>query len=389
MLSETKLSTMISDQVLFKIQWLGHKMTLKPNEVLYNNGDQPEHMYVTLEGEVFLYYGDVEHWIGPGDFIGEIGFLLGTERVGSVKAGDKGCTLWCVRRDKLFQKDDVETTILMTHLLIGIAPYMEIRMMEFTEEFKVESDIVTNHCDFDHPSIRYIAQLLKGKDDWESAINVWDYVRTMPYRFGFWYVKASQTFELGFGMCTTKTNLQVALLRAMGIEAKYGEAYIAAKYLIPFLPPAYRFKVTKHIKHYFGLVHLDGEWFRSDASFTKESLQLFSYALPEYSFLVHKQFARGEHFAIEHEGDMLEYRMIDDLSHVMSKRPFYKAGNVEAMNLLLDKAQGTFRPIPIWVTSTLELLRYRPEAALIKALAGSVTEADTVRRHLLESMSRN
>ncbi|NEP08416.1 MAG: hypothetical protein F6K34_28855, partial [Okeania sp. SIO4D6] len=83
----------------------------------------------------------------------------------------------------------------------------------------------------------------------------------------------------------------------------------------------------------------------------------------------------------------LEYTVLDDLSQVMSKRPFYKMGNVEAMNILLDKAQGTFRPIPIWVTSTSELLRYRPQAALIKALAGSVTEADTVRRYLLESIA--
>ncbi|NEP45083.1 MAG: transglutaminase family protein [Okeania sp. SIO2G4] len=287
----------------------------------------------------------------------------------------------------IFQKDDVETTILMSHLLIGIAPYMEIRMMEFTEEIKVAKDIVTNHCDFDHPSIRYVANLLKGKDDWESAINIWDYVRTMPYRFGFWFVKASQTFEFGFGMCTTKANLQVALLRALGIEAKYGEANVAAKYLIPFLPPAYRFKVTKNIRHYFCLVNLDGKWFRSDASFTKESLQLFAYAHPEYSFLVNKKFTRGEHFAVEREGETLEYTVLDDLSQVMSKRPFYKMGNVEAMNILLDKAQGTFRPIPIWVTSTSELLRYRPQAALIKALAGSVTEADTVRRYLLESIA--
>lgn len=60
------------------------------------------------------------------------------------------------------------------------------------------------------------------------------------------------------------------------------------------------------------------------------------------------------------------------------------------MNILLDKAQGTFRPIPTWVTSTLELLRYRPKAALIKALAGSVTEANTVRQFLLKgSISKN
>ncbi|WP_158680374.1 cyclic nucleotide-binding domain-containing protein [Nostoc sp. 'Lobaria pulmonaria (5183) cyanobiont'] len=386
MLSETKLSTMISPQILFKIQWLGEQIILEPNQLLYSDGDKSEYMYITLEGEVYFYYGNIKIWIGPGDFIGEIGFLLGSDRIETVKVGEKGCVLWRVRRNKLFQTDDIEITILMTHLLIGIAPYMEMRMMEFTEEFKVASDIATNHCDFDHPSIRYTAELLKGKDDWESAINVWDYVRTMPYRFGFWYVKASQTLELGFGMCTTKANLQVALLRAMGIEANYGEANVAAEYLIPFLPPAYRFKVTKDIKHYFCLVNLDGEYFRSDASFTKESLQCFASCHPEYLFLVHKKFTRGEHFAVERKGKTLEYRMIDNLSHVMSKRPFYKVGNVEAMNLLLDKAQGTFRPVPIWVPSTLELLRYRPQAALIKALVGSVTEANTIRQYLLESV---
>ncbi|NEP06624.1 MAG: cyclic nucleotide-binding domain-containing protein [Okeania sp. SIO2G4] len=101
MLSDTKLSTMISPQVLFKIQWLGKKVVLGPNEVLYTHGDKSEHLYITLEGEVFLYYGDTEIWIGPGDFIGENGFILGTERVGTVKAGENGCTLWCVTRDKL------------------------------------------------------------------------------------------------------------------------------------------------------------------------------------------------------------------------------------------------------------------------------------------------
>ena len=384
MLSETKLSTMLEPQVLFKIQWLGSKITLGPHETLYTHGDKSDHLFITLEGELFWHNGDIKGWIGPGDFIGEIGFLLGTDRVGTVVVGEQPTTLWRVSRQNLLRPDDIETTILMTHLLIGLSPYMEIRMMEITEEIQVAEDIITNHCDSDNPSIKYIAEILRGRDDWESAINVWDYVRTMPYRFGFWYVKASQTFELGFGMCTTKSNLQVALLRAMGIRANYGEADVAAEYLIPFLPPAYRYKITKNIRHYFGLVYLDGQWWRSDASFTKESLQLLAAEVPKYSFLIQKGFDRHQHFAVEQEGDMLEYHMIEDLSHVMAKRPFYKAGNVEAMNLLLDKAQGTFRPIPIWVNSTKELLRYRPDAALIKALAGSVTEAQTIRTYLLQ-----
>ena len=68
-----------------------------------------------------------------------------------------------------------------------------------------------NYCYFDHPSIQQVAKLLRGKDDWESAINIWEFVQSLPYRFGFWHIKASQTLELGFGMCTTKANLQVAL----------------------------------------------------------------------------------------------------------------------------------------------------------------------------------
>lgn len=60
MLSDTKLSTMISPQVLFKIQWLGDKITLEPNQVLYSDGDESTHLYVTLEGEIFLHYGDTK-----------------------------------------------------------------------------------------------------------------------------------------------------------------------------------------------------------------------------------------------------------------------------------------------------------------------------------------
>ena len=80
MLSDTKLSTIISPQVLFKLQWLGDKKKLAPNEILYNHGDDSEYLYVTLEGELFLCYRDIKHWMGPGDFIGEIGFILGTNQ---------------------------------------------------------------------------------------------------------------------------------------------------------------------------------------------------------------------------------------------------------------------------------------------------------------------
>jgi hypothetical protein len=35
-----------------------------------------------------------------------------------------------------------------------------------------------------HPMIQQVAQLLKGGDSWKTATNVWEFVRSMPYRFG-------------------------------------------------------------------------------------------------------------------------------------------------------------------------------------------------------------
>ncbi|MDQ3357003.1 MAG: transglutaminase-like domain-containing protein [Actinomycetota bacterium] len=44
----------------------------------------------------------------------------------------------------------------------------------------------------------------------------------IPYAFGPWGVRASQTLAQGTGTCTNKANLLVALLRAAGIGAAYG-----------------------------------------------------------------------------------------------------------------------------------------------------------------------
>jgi hypothetical protein len=317
-------------------------------------------------------------WIGAGDIIGEIGFILGSKRTRTVRAGTLGCTLWSVPRSLLFQKSSLETSILMTHLLLGLAPHLEILLLEILNERKsldsnnsVESNLTENYCDFDHPSIQQVASLLRGKDDWESAINIWEFVQSMPYRFGFWHLKASQTLELGFGMCTTKSHLQVALLRALGIESKFGEKRMDSKYVKPFLLPAYHSKIKKKIKHYFCLVKLDGEWFRSDASYSKEAMQLLAESDPEMSHFLQERFERGKHFFLE-----IEDKVKEDLSDLMHKRPFYKEGNVESMNILLDKRQGTSLLAPHWVKPTLELLGYNPKVAFFRAMAALIVSSE-------------
>jgi len=374
MLSDTKLSTLIEPNMLKKIERLGEKISIGPNETLFNKDDESWCIYVNIEGDIYIGDDPDKIWIGPGDILGEIGFLLGTPRTATAKAGESGCTLW--RTHKVFLEDDslTELVILITHFLLGLAPYVHLRLMNVTSHCELDPHLSEIHCDYENPAIVNVARFLKGKDDWETAANVWEFVRHMPYRFGFWNVLASQTLELGFGMCTTKANLQVALLRALNIEARFGECEVASKYLVPFLPQAYRESITKDIKHYFGIVFIDGKPYRADASFTREAIQILADEHPQYTFLLYDSFKKDYEFAVEAEGEKIEYRIFDNLAHVMNKRPFFNAENAEAMNLYLDRHQGSLRPIPNWVESTQRLLSFNPHAARLKAIAGLVSD---------------
>jgi len=378
-LSNTKLATSISPEILVKIEKLGEQICLEANQMLFQRGDDSDYLYVILEGEILIEMDSNSLiWIGSGDIIGETGFILGTQRTRNVKTTALGCRLWRVRRTLIFQQSNLEITILMTHLLLALAPHIEIRLLEILTELNSPTLIdsvkpnVINYCDFDHPSIQQVAKLLRGQDDWASAINVWEFVQSLPYRFGFWHLKASQTLELGFGMCTTKSNLQVALLRALNIEAKFGEALVQSKYISPLILPTYFNKIKKtHIKHYFCLVKLEGEWFRSDASFSIEAMQMLAEHYPQqFSHLVHDKFQRGQHFVVE-----IEEKTIDTLL-VMQKRPFYKYGNLEAMNILLDKRQGFSALMPRWVPPTLKLLSINPQVAIFRTMAALIVDAE-------------
>jgi len=84
------------------------------------------------------------------------------------------------------------------------------------------------HCDADHPAIGDLAGRLSAGTDAETAYRVWEFVRVLAYRFGGWHLAASATLALGSGMCTTKANLQVALMRAAGLRAGFTEVVMPA-----------------------------------------------------------------------------------------------------------------------------------------------------------------
>jgi transglutaminase-like putative cysteine protease len=82
----------------------------------------------------------------------------------------------------------------------------------------------TELCDFQHhPEIRAKAlELTMGCHSREEMFqSIFAFVRELPYGLEDWDVTASETLAKGWGMCSGKTNLLVALLRSMGIPARY------------------------------------------------------------------------------------------------------------------------------------------------------------------------
>jgi transglutaminase-like putative cysteine protease len=88
------------------------------------------------------------------------------------------------------------------------------------EEYLQPSEL----CDFDRcPEIRDKAlELALGcRNRKEMFRRIFDFVKELPYGLDDWDVAASETLAKGWGMCSGKVNLLVALLRSLAIPARY------------------------------------------------------------------------------------------------------------------------------------------------------------------------
>jgi transglutaminase-like putative cysteine protease len=82
----------------------------------------------------------------------------------------------------------------------------------------------TELCDFDRePSVREkAAELARDcKDEQERFDRIFRFVKELPYGLEDWDIRASDTLRKGWGMCCGKTNLLVAMSRAVSIPARY------------------------------------------------------------------------------------------------------------------------------------------------------------------------
>ena len=79
-------------------------------------------------------------------------------------------------------------------------------------------------CDFDRcPDIGNKAQELSSgcRGDTDEFRRIFSFVKELPYGLDDWDVAASETLRKGWGMCSGKTNLLIALLRCVSIPARY------------------------------------------------------------------------------------------------------------------------------------------------------------------------
>jgi hypothetical protein len=387
MLSQTKLASTMSDEWLRQIEALGDVREVAPGQPLFRTHSEADlDLHVVLRGDLRLLrnHGGRDVWLGPGDIVGEIGFVLGTPRTAEVLAGGFGASVWHVPRATYLGQPPPERLALLSRLFLGLAPLVRVRYDKvLAERTAAEVRVAHDHCDHEHPAVRHVGSFLATGDLWDTAAAVFSFVRQIPYRIGFWQVKASRTLELGFGMCTTKSNLQVALLRSNGIEAEFGEVLCDAASMDPILPSGYRQLGHRkpHIKHYFAVARLGGRWIPMDATFPPAVWRKLH---PDHEEAAPE---RGE--AVNPLGDMLrrdrfDFRRMPDLSEVMAKQPFFDADGVEAMNVVLDRLQGRVLPAPSWSSKIERLLEEDLRAAFLQSYAGLSTDAHRLRAAIVD-----
>jgi hypothetical protein len=198
-------------------------------------------------------------------------------------------------------------------------------------------------CDTDHPDIRRRAARLRRATPAGTAQAVLQFVQPMPYRFGPWQERASDTLARGVGMCTTNANLQVALMRAAGLEAGFVECAMPTSVLGKLMPDGWLALQRPVVKHYFAAVRLGGRWHATDASYDDASYGIYVQSFPHTASLRYPTLAEGQPYApafLAKHADPWGITVVPDLNAEMGKKSRFHPRHFEALNTRLDRARG-------------------------------------------------
>ncbi len=133
----------------------------------------------------------------------------------------------------------------------------------------------TEFCDCGCEEIRQKAEELTKDADSpkEAAMNIFSFVRDQTlFAISRTDVKASKTLKDGKGFCVTKTNLQVALLRAVGIPARYHQVVLHKDVIKGIVPDLAHKMVEERIwYHPWCECYLSGKWIACDLYLDKDT----------------------------------------------------------------------------------------------------------------------
>ncbi len=135
----------------------------------------------------------------------------------------------------------------------------------------------TKMCDSNTPDIISKAGNLTkmALTDKEKAMAIFDYVRDeIDFIMDPYFQTASNTLKKGIGFCVGKSNLQIAMLRAIKIPARYHIVHLDKECLDPFLLAWVSKQFPPIIDHHpICECYLNGKWVACDTTFDKAFIE--------------------------------------------------------------------------------------------------------------------
>jgi hypothetical protein len=310
---------------------LGTLRMLEPGDTLLGQTATGYGLHIVLDGQLT----GPEGWYGPGNHL----TLTQSAQEGEYGANDMQTLVWTLDLGASAWREGASRELKRAVTSAIIAAETAERASALPEPLPCPTSL----CDIDHPELLRVAARLRRTTRASTAEAILRFVQPMPYRFGPWQERASDTLARGIGMCTTKANLQVALMRICGLEAGFAEIAMPTSQLGQLMPDAWRRMQRPVVRHYFAAVKLGGRWHAADASNDDVPAQIMAAALPEVAEAFELVLDEGRPFSpqIAASGkDPFAITVVPDLSDVMGKTSRFAPRHFQAMNTRLDRARG-------------------------------------------------